>query len=49
MKPPYHLADLLRAMGYKTEVDLGAWLRDRFFGEHCKRFYQRPFIRHILG
>ncbi|MCY7288247.1 MAG: BREX-1 system adenine-specific DNA-methyltransferase PglX, partial [Cryobacterium sp.] len=36
------LADLLRAVGYKTEVDLAAWLRDTFFVEHCKRFHQRP-------
>jgi hypothetical protein len=41
------LADLLRAVGYKTEVDLAAWLRDKFFEEHCKRFHQRPFIWHI--
>lgn len=41
------LADLLRAVGYKTEVDLAAWLRDSFFAEHCKRFHQRPFLWHI--
>jgi hypothetical protein len=41
------LADLLRAVGYKTEVDLAAWLRDKFFEEHCKRFHNRPFIWHI--
>jgi len=41
------LADLLRAVGYKTEVDLAAWLRDTFFAEHCKRFHQRPFLWHI--
>jgi hypothetical protein len=41
------LADLLRAVGYKTEVDLAAWLRDKFFEEHCKRFHHRPFIWHI--
>ena len=41
------LADLLRAVGYKTEVDLAVWLRDKFFEEHCKRFHQRPFIWHI--
>lgn len=41
------LADLLRAVGYKTDTDLAAWLRDKFFEEHCKRFHQRPFIWHI--
>jgi hypothetical protein len=41
------LADLLRAVGYKTEVDLATWLRDKFFEEHCKRFHNRPFIWHI--
>lgn len=41
------LADLLRAVGYKAEVDLAVWLRDKFFEEHCKRFHQRPFIWHI--
>jgi len=41
------LADLLRAVEYKSEVDLAAWLRDKFFEEHCKRFHQRPFIWHI--
>jgi len=38
---------LLRAVGYKTEVDLAAWLRDTFFAEHCKRFHQRPFLWHV--
>jgi hypothetical protein len=41
------LADLLRDVGYKTEVDLALWLRDKFFEEHCKRFHHRPFIWHI--
>jgi hypothetical protein len=41
------LADLLRAVEYKTEVDLAAWLRDKYFEEHCKRFHNRPFIWHI--
>jgi hypothetical protein len=41
------LADLLRAVGYKMEVDLAVWLRDKFFDEHCKRFHQRPFLWHI--
>jgi hypothetical protein len=34
-------------VGYKTEVDLALWLRDKFFEEHCKRFHHRPFIWHI--
>ena len=41
------LADLLRAVGHKTEVDLSAWLRDKYFEEHSKRFHHRPFIWHI--
>jgi hypothetical protein len=41
------LADLLRAVRFKTEVDLSVWLRDKFFEEHCKRFHQRPFIWHV--
>jgi hypothetical protein len=41
------LTDLLRAVGYKTEVNLTVWLRDKFFEEHCKRFHNRPFIWHI--
>lgn len=41
------LNDLLRAVGYKTEVDLATWLRENFFEEHCKRFHHRPFIWHI--
>lgn len=27
--------------------DLGDWLRNRFFQEHCELFHQRPFIWHI--
>ena len=26
---------------------LEAWLRDRFFDEHCRLFHQRPFIWHV--
>ena len=28
-------------------ADLDAWLRDRFFLQHCKLFRQRPFIWHV--
>jgi hypothetical protein len=41
------LADLLRAVEVKPEVDLAVWLRDKFFEDHFKRFHQRPFIWHI--
>ena len=26
---------------------LEAWLRDRFFAEHCKQFHHRPFVWHV--
>ncbi len=26
---------------------LEAWLRDRFFAEHCKLFHHRPFVWHV--
>jgi hypothetical protein len=31
----------------KAAVDLGDWLRQNFFAEHCKLFHSRPFIWHI--
>ena len=37
---------LLRQVGFETR-SLHAWLRDGFFEQHCKLFYQRPFIWHI--
>ena len=39
-------AELLRGVGFGTK-GLNAWLRDGFFEQHCKLFYQRPFIWHI--
>lgn len=27
--------------------DLGAWLRDDYFKQHCKLFHNRPFIWHV--
>ncbi len=27
--------------------DLGTWLRDKFFAQHCKLFHNRPFVWHI--
>jgi hypothetical protein len=41
------LQSLLSACGVKPTEDLDAWLRDKFFAEHCQLFHQRPFIWHI--
>ena len=30
-----------------TADSLEAWLRDRFFAEHCRRFHHRPFVWHV--
>lgn len=37
------LQELLAAVGYRGKT-LEAWLRDGFFGQHCKLFHDRPFI-----
>jgi hypothetical protein len=31
----------------KAAIDLGDWLRQNFFAEHCKLFHSRPFIWQI--
>lgn len=36
------LTELLGSNG-----SLEAWLRDRFFEEHCQLFFQRPFVWHV--
>ncbi|QDV91805.1 N-6 DNA Methylase [Phycisphaerae bacterium RAS2] len=41
------LAALLAACGIRPDRELDAWLREEFFAEHCKLFYDRPFIWHI--
>ena len=39
---------LVAAAGRSEPVDsIEAWLRDRFFEEHCQHFFQRPFVWHI--
>lgn len=38
---------LLAATAEKPPTSLEAWLRDRFFQEHCRLFDKRPFIWHI--
>ena len=39
---------LVAAAGRSEPVDsIEAWLRDRFFEEHCRHFLQRPFVWHI--
>ena len=39
---------LVAAAGGKEPADsIEAWLRDRFFEEHCQHFRQRPFVWHI--
>lgn len=39
-------AELLEQVGYSGKT-LKEWLHNGFFGDHCKRFQQRPFIWHI--
>ncbi len=44
--------DLLAAAGEqfhkgRVQRSLAAWLRDRFFIEHCALFHKRPFIWHV--
>ena len=39
---------LAAAAGDAPPADsLEAWLRDRFFAEHCRRFHHRPFVWHV--
>ena len=38
---------LLAATSDRPPSSLEDWLRDRFFQEHCKLFYNRPFVWHI--
>ncbi len=38
---------LLAVTSSKPPTSLEDWLRDRFFGEHCRLFHNRPFIWHI--
>ena len=33
--------------GNKPIESLDAWLREKFFEEHCKLFHHRPFVWHI--
>lgn len=39
-------AAMLTATGSK-KADLGSWLRDEFFKEHCQLFKSRPFVWHV--
>ena len=39
-------SELLADVGYPGK-SLESWLRDGFFVQHCKLFYDRPFIWHI--
>ena len=43
---PHTLDELLRREG-STQAGLDGWLREEFFGGHCKLFQQRPFLWHI--
>jgi len=43
---PSKLAELLEQAGGKRK-NLGEWLRDEFFRQHCALFANRPFIWHI--
>ncbi len=46
---PSHEGALLSAAGgaENPPESLEAWLRDRFFEEHCALFHHRPFVWHI--
>jgi hypothetical protein len=41
------LQTLLNKVGCKPGTNLGEWLRDGFFEDHCSLFHNRPFIWHI--
>ncbi len=41
------LLDRLLAGADHAGKDLGTWLRDKFFAQHCKLFHNRPFIWHV--
>lgn len=41
------LLRFLHAADVNHSENLEAWLRDKFFQEHCELFHQRPFIWHI--
>lgn len=41
---PQRRNQLLEEVGAKS---LDAWLRDKFFEQHCKLFHHRPFIWHV--
>ncbi|UVO16608.1 BREX-1 system adenine-specific DNA-methyltransferase PglX [Stutzerimonas stutzeri] len=41
---PQHRNQLLEQVGAKS---LDAWLRDKFFEQHCKLFHHRPFVWHV--
>ena len=43
---PHTLDELLRRES-STQSSLDGWLREEFFGAHCKQFQQRPFLWHI--
>jgi hypothetical protein len=40
------IRELLAAEGAKA-TDLGTWLADEFFDDHCRLFHQSPFIWHV--
>lgn len=40
--------DVLKTLLSKTgSLTLDDWLRNRFFGAHCKTFHHRPFVWHV--
>ena len=43
---PARTGELLERSGSKKK-DLGSWLRDDFFKQHCQVFQNRPFIWHV--
>lgn len=43
---PARAAELVAAAGSR-KTEIGSWLQDEFFKDHCKIFRNRPFIWHI--
>lgn len=43
----WHDGILAKLLAESGSASLDDWLRDKFFEEHCKLFYHRPFIWHI--
>ena len=43
----WHDSIMTRLLAESGSDSLDGWLRNKFFGEHCKLFHHRPFVWHI--